>query len=762
MTKEQQQMYEILGISLSSFTQINYDPGDTMEENKSQNEFEEVSDNIQEIEPYDDSEDENEHDSSQKEYNNELVNNTLEKGSSIYLKNENNTQQVVKKPFLKRGAGLSSRFRIAPDKFNLKNLPRYKYQDRLLNTIRKQRGETVQDPKGSSSRRSNENPKRASNEGTQKSIDKAKKSDNKENFKPKISTKAVVCVEQSTELSVPKNINLVPSELKLPPPKEMDFEKLLPKQQEQNLIEETPKVSRTLKSTCWAQMLSSNNISDCSIKIGQMLNEPVDDEDHDETDLFQLLEERIKNLDSSPTSLMELLASLRNDEKSNDDTIVNPDDPLIDESEAVCLHLEPRPEELVKKITIDDSENSFDEEEETQSSDHRVRFAENVEIMQQNTLGDDDANLTILSNDLEAGDLSQTSTPNEKQKFEDFKLKILGRQKQRDELVDKVDQLKLKLQEIEREKANILKIRSNLELEKIQLEHDRDDLAEKLKDERIKMEIELHDERIKLDQQKQKYEKLTRDFKNQSSKKEREEIVKLKETIEEIKEEAKNKEARHGSTSARYRSQIKQLEKENQTLKLELEMARKDNKRLEVENVRLKRDTNSKMLQEINKNIAKLAKPEIIATEKPKVSSKKVAPPKRIEPTRKRVQSVPDLPSAKTTELSSSESEDEAPQSRPLNPVKTRMSDPKSTQSSADALDMKREIENEDGSKDIWYPNGNLKKISSDGMLLRMLYYNKDIKETNINEGTVKYYYADTNTWHTTYIDGLEILEYPK
>lgn len=75
---------------------------------------------------------------------------------------------------------------------------------------------------------------------------------------------------------------------------------------------------------------------------------------------------------------------------------------------------------------------------------------------------------------------------------------------------------------------------------------------------------------------------------------------------------------------------------------------------------------------------------------------------------------------------------------------------------------MKRELMNSDGSKDIWYPNGNLKKISADGMLIRMLYYNKDIKETNVNEGTIKYYYADQNTWHTTYIDGLEILEYPE
>lgn len=75
--------------------------------------------------------------------------------------------------------------------------------------------------------------------------------------------------------------------------------------------------------------------------------------------------------------------------------------------------------------------------------------------------------------------------------------------------------------------------------------------------------------------------------------------------------------------------------------------------------------------------------------------------------------------------------------------------------------DFKREITNADGSKDIWYPNGNLKKISADGMNLRMLYFNKDIKETNIREGTVKYYYAETNTWHTSYLDGLEILEFP-
>ena len=66
-----------------------------------------------------------------------------------------------------------------------------------------------------------------------------------------------------------------------------------------------------------------------------------------------------------------------------------------------------------------------------------------------------------------------------------------------------------------------------------------------------------------------------------------------------------------------------------------------------------------------------------------------------------------------------------------------------------------------DGRKEIWYPNGNLKKISADGSLTKMIYYNGDVKET-LSDGTMKYFYAETKTWHTTYTDGSEILEFPE
>ncbi|XP_069679858.1 centromere protein J [Periplaneta americana] len=65
-----------------------------------------------------------------------------------------------------------------------------------------------------------------------------------------------------------------------------------------------------------------------------------------------------------------------------------------------------------------------------------------------------------------------------------------------------------------------------------------------------------------------------------------------------------------------------------------------------------------------------------------------------------------------------------------------------------------------DGRKEILYPNGNLKKISSDGSQTKIIYYNGDVKES-LSDGTVKYFYAETKTWHTTYPDGLEILEFP-
>lgn len=758
-------MYEMLGLTVSSYIEVS----DSKEYagNDSENEFEDIT-AAEEINNDEDSSDDSQH---VVNYNNELV---IKDPSPLKNNHDDDGEpNIAKRPFLKRGAGLTNRFRIAPDAFNLKKLPRYKYADRIKMNLAKNGHQPAK-----------ERPK--DSEPLEKQVTKLKKQKKvTEESAPSKST------SESTELIAPLNTVLkIPSKLlsQAEEPQQVQdwFEKYTTNTKKDQEIQETPKAAKDAKAVSWAQILSSNNIMDSPSKRDPLMN-LQNDSDFDESNLFQLLEERINNLsmNTSSTSILKLLASLKNNPfmKDNDKTIVNPDDPLVDDSSSVNLHLEPQPSEVNAKVVID-TDSEYDDND----YEPRVRFADNVEVVEEPEEVNDGE--TILSTDLDAIELSQTSTPNERQKFQDFKKKLLGHKitqlqpqhqiviDNQDNLRGKSDLLKLKIQELESEinsfrmeNANIMKMRQELELDRVQMEAERDDMVERLKDDRIKMEMMIHDERLKLEQDRQKLDKLLRDAKN-PNRKEREETLKLKEQVEELKTEMKEKEARHGSSQSRFRAQIRQLEKENQSLKLEMEVIKKDNKKLEVENARLRRDTNNKMLQEINKNIAKLA-PQAQAestTKKPEVAKNPTMNRKSDPASKKRIQSVPDL-SRKSSE-SDEESDREAVASnyfrksnkenhpRRSDPVRKTETDSKS---SSDVLtDMKREINNSDGSKDIWYPNGNLKKISPDGMLIRMLYYNKDIKETNITEGTIKYYYADRNTWHTTYIDGLEILEYPE
>lgn len=74
----------------------------------------------------------------------------------------------------------------------------------------------------------------------------------------------------------------------------------------------------------------------------------------------------------------------------------------------------------------------------------------------------------------------------------------------------------------------------------------------------------------------------------------------------------------------------------------------------------------------------------------------------------------------------------------------------------------RQEVFHPDGKKEIWYANGNVKKVSADGLISKMIYFNGDSKEVCLTTGNVKYFYANNNIWHTTCPDGMEILEFPK
>lgn len=139
LTRDQIQMYEMLGLSLSNFAEISAEPVNIESENDQ--DFEEITQVNEDHDPDDpilSSSD------TSKDYNNELVKNDnvispFEQFNEF--QDEENDVQVAKKPFLKRGSGLTARFRIPPDAFNLKKLPKYKYADRVSKNLAKTSGQ---------------------------------------------------------------------------------------------------------------------------------------------------------------------------------------------------------------------------------------------------------------------------------------------------------------------------------------------------------------------------------------------------------------------------------------------------------------------------------------------------------------------------------------------------------------------------------------------------------------------------------------------
>ncbi|KAL3857926.1 hypothetical protein ACJMK2_012551 [Sinanodonta woodiana] len=64
------------------------------------------------------------------------------------------------------------------------------------------------------------------------------------------------------------------------------------------------------------------------------------------------------------------------------------------------------------------------------------------------------------------------------------------------------------------------------------------------------------------------------------------------------------------------------------------------------------------------------------------------------------------------------------------------------------------------GAREILFSNGTRKEISADGMAIIVSFFNGDFKQI-YSDQRVTYYYAETQTSHTTYPDGLEVLHFP-
>lgn len=732
---------------------------------------------------------------------------------------ERNSENTIKHEYLKRGEGLTARFKINPEALRLNNIPKYKFSN-----VQKQKQK-------------------------KKSADSTIKSLNKPKLIGELNLNKSKCISKLSTVKKNENNEIVEDNTA----EAIDLMNNWIQQNVSNTKEpiETIEIKELLPIK-WSTVLEPNNIQESNEYNSSTLNNQQQQSEIDDLNIFEMLEKKTENSSfSSDASIIHRFIASKKIEKN----IVRPTDPLVSISDIPKNQvITPFPFDIDdRKILIDEvnsdcesyglssnntSQSSYDNFD---NNKLRVRFSENVQIYQEPDC--------LSSYELNETEITQTSTPNTKDSFEKFKIKLLEKFNERktnneNEIIDqtivdaqslllhqnkqqeedlqiKSEQLKSRLCELEKEieifrnqNAILTKMKQTYELEKIQFDEEKIQLSEKLNDERIQLEVYLHDERMKLLNEKELFEKKVKELRRQQkqpTRKEREECQQLNDQILQLQKELTGKEQKHIAVQSRLRAQNRVIEKDLKDQLYENEQLQKLNKKLENENIRLRRQNNNKMLQEINKNIVKLtetnqtktiqsnnekstkshsAVTSAAASSSSSSSSKviynrsdKLAVTATVHSHQKETnknnnniannvhheQQISDNDSDKS--YNTDDDPDNKNQIMSSYFVNNNKNDDnanvitKNVEIPTDKIvepNLKREIVNLDGSRDIFYPNGNLKKISSDGMLQRMLYYNKDIKETNITEGTVKYYYADSKTWQTNYLDGLEILEFPR
>ncbi|XP_071660055.1 centrosomal P4.1-associated protein isoform X2 [Patagioenas fasciata] len=277
----------------------------------------------------------------------------------------------------------------------------------------------------------------------------------------------------------------------------------------------------------------------------------------------------------------------------------------------------------------------------------------------------------------------------------------------------------------------------------------------------------------KLQKERKVFEKYTTEAKAIPDKKERDEIQALKQQIAELQEDLKRKEAKWSTTHRRLKDQIEVLVNENMELKEEVKIMERfrleawkkveaaGSKRKIENSGTLKRAESCLPNRGLKSQSASLLLPvqkyskingKSYSQAKGKLSRTSASAPASDRSNSETMTALEDSSSTFTGDTSPNE----ANVSLPSGPAFT------------DSEEIERETAYPDGKVEkvlkngchlIFFPNGTWKKVGSDGKTITITFFNGDVKQV-MPDQTVIYYYADAKTTHTTYSDGLEVLQF--
>ncbi|XP_045910595.1 centromere protein J isoform X2 [Micropterus dolomieu] len=377
-----------------------------------------------------------------------------------------------------------------------------------------------------------------------------------------------------------------------------------------------------------------------------------------------------------------------------------------------------------------------------------------------------------------------------------------GQQVQSRLLRERLVELEIEIERFRKENAALTKLRQENEKTQENLRKERLEFEKMKSEELAKFEEHKKEENRKLQKERKLFEKHVAAARAIPDKKEREEIQALKQQLSSLQEELRGRESRWASTHSRLRQQIDSLNEENSSLRDEIHMLEKLRLSAWKKNpVNAEKDKETKDVPRIFENsvppVTKGVKfaspldsragssisPPLSSTAASKWSSREVSqgatagiksslrkPP---GPGRSSTSSSSSSPGRRTEERSApaSKSQDKPPNqehwhncslkgdSPPIEPDCSEAEEPESAQVITHP-DGKIEKVLAGGDRLIAFPNGTRKEVSADGLTVKVTFFNGDTKQITADQRVI-YYYAEAQTTHITYPDGVEVLHFP-
>ncbi|KAK2904980.1 hypothetical protein QQF64_033162 [Cirrhinus molitorella] len=331
-------------------------------------------------------------------------------------------------------------------------------------------------------------------------------------------------------------------------------------------------------------------------------------------------------------------------------------------------------------------------------------------------------------------------------------------------LRERLVELETEIERFKSENAALAKLKQENQDTRDNLKKERAEFEKKRTEEIAKWEEFKREEHKKLQRERKLFEKHAATVRARPDKQERDEIQTLKQQLNVLQEDLRKREARWSNTQSRLRQQVDTLSTENASLRDQVRTLEKLRlaawKSAEKEKEKGRFPASSNRTSTETKRTDSSSPPQSSKNN----SSRKGSPETQIALTNsaffpeqiKKSISFKYEQSSVETQCSDELVTTDASLMNSLCAIEQSEKE----QEEITQSDNKIEKVLPDGGRLVVFPNGTRKELSADGQTVKVMFFNGDVKHTMPDQRVI-YYYAEAQTTHITYPDGMEVLQFP-